>query len=168
MNDEHKAAYDELAEIMNRYGRLVYGTARAHLLGGAEADDVFQEVFLLYYTKELYFEDETARRSWLIRTAVNLCRAANRSPWNLHRDEDLVIDDAADEIQMSTAAKREVWSAVTELKEKYRVPVYLYYFENMPISEIARALGLKEGTVQMHLTRARKKLKERLEGEYFG
>ena len=54
-----------------------------------------------------------------------------------------------------------------QLPEKYRVPVYLYYFENMPIAETAKVLGLRESTVQTRLLRARKKLKKIMEGEFF-
>ena len=68
MTDEQK----NLEFVMDRYGRTINGIISSMLCSPSERDDIFQEVFLLYYTKELYFEDEGARRSWLIRTAINL------------------------------------------------------------------------------------------------
>lgn len=168
MIDNSKAAKNDLIQVMTKYGNLVYGTARTHLPDKSAADDIYQEVFLLYYTKDLHFEDESARRSWLIRTAVNLCRTARRDPWLTRRDNDTQIEYAADENISSDPKIQEVWNAVRGLDEKYRTVVYLYYFENMPVHEIARTLKMKEGAVQMRLTRARRTLKKRLEGELFG
>lgn len=82
MTDEQK----DLGSVMDKYGRTVNGIIASMLTSPSERDDIFQEVFLLYYTKDLYFEEEGARRSWLIRTAINLCKSANRSPWNRLRD----------------------------------------------------------------------------------
>ncbi len=157
----------ELAEVMEKYRSAVYGTALANTRCRSDADDVYQEVFLLYYTKDLSFESEAQRRAWLIRTCINRCRTLSRSAWYSKRsDEDVELfpDGSA-----ATPAEREVWQAVRSLNEKYRTVVYLFYFENMPAAEIADALGVSEGAVNMRLTRARKQLKASLkEGDYFG
>lgn len=50
----------------------------------------------------------------------------------------------------------------TVLPEKYRVPLYLYYYEDCPVKEVAALTGVKESTVQTRLQRAREKLKTAL------
>lgn len=156
----------ELREVMDKYGTMVSAISHAQLSCRSEADDVFQDVFLLYFTKEIHFENESARKSWLIRTTINLCRRANRSPWSRGSSEE--TDSIADESTVKTVEENEVWNAVRELKQKYFLPVYLYYFENMPIAEIANTLNINSGTVQMRLVRARKMLRAKLrKGEYF-
>lgn len=152
----------DLEYVMERYGRVVNGVIASLLRDPSEREDVFQEVFLLYYTKELHFTDETARRSWLIRTAVNLCRAANRSPWSLLRSGELFDPDSVPD-GGTPADNSELWRAVRRLKEKYRLPIYLHYFEEIPVHEIAELMKISEGAVKMRLKRGREKLKEELE-----
>lgn len=158
MTDEQK----DLEFVMDRYGRTINGIISSMLCSPSERDDIFQEVFLLYYTKELYFEDEGARRSWLIRTAINLCKSANRSPWfKLRSGEEFDADALLSSEDLPEES--ELWQAVCRLKEKYRLPLYLHYFEEMPISDIAKVMRTSEGAVKMRLKRAREKLKAELE-----
>ncbi len=63
--------------------------------------------------------------------------------------------------------ENDVFCAVTELPEKYRMVVYLYYFEEVSTDEIAKIMKVRSGTVRMQLTRAREMLKEKLKGGYF-
>jgi RNA polymerase sigma-70 factor (ECF subfamily) len=55
-----------------------------------------------------------------------------------------------------------VQRAVYALPEKYRLPVLLFYFEDMAVADIARALDMSEGTVISHLHRGRARLREEL------
>lgn len=156
----------ELEQVMEKYKKTVYGLAVSHLNNRAEADDVFQEVFLTYYTKAPVFENEAAERAWLIRTALNFCKRSNHSAWNSRVDKD--PDAGADlAVQFRTQTENEVYAAVLSLEHKYRIPVYLFYFEGMSCSEIAKAVDSTSAAVMMRLSRARKLLKKRLEGDYF-
>ena len=158
MTEEQK----DLEYVMEKYGRTINGLIASMLGSPSERDDIFQEVFLLSYTKELHFEDEGARRSWLIRTAINLCRSANRAPWFKLRSGEEFDADALLSPEESSGDS-ELWQALCRLKEKYRLPLYRHYFEEIPILEIARVMKLSEGAVKMRLKRAREKLKIELE-----
>ena len=59
--------------------------------------------------------------------------------------------------------KELVRDAVAQLDEKYRIPVYLYYTLQLPVSQIADVLKIPEGTVKNRLYRARNILKQKLE-----
>ena len=56
--------------------------------------------------------------------------------------------------------------AVHKLKEKYRIVVHLYYYEDYSTKEIASILDIKETTVQTRLMRARGKLKDLLKEDW--
>ena len=158
---------DDLTRVIGRYRELIFGLALAETGCRADAEDVYQEVFLLYYTKDLTFADERARRSWLIRACINISRTLNKSSWYRRRSEE-DIDAIPDEEEYSTPAQRELWAAVKALKPKYRTAVYMYYFENMPCGDIAETLGISEDAVRTRLSRARKLLKEKMrESGYF-
>ena len=151
----------ELERIINQYKKTVYGIAAAMLRNKSDADDVFQEVFLLYYKKNIAFETEAGRRAWLIRVTVNKCRQVNNSVWNTRVDK-------TDELEIVhefafTNEESEVFTAVSELEQKYRIPVILYYFQGLSVNEIADILGERSNTVSVRLNRARKLLKQRLE-----
>ena len=51
------------------------------------------------------------------------------------------------------------------LDAKYRLPVYLYYYEDCSVQEIAAALGANPSTIQTWLQRAREKLRTALTEE---
>ena len=151
----------ELERIINQYKKTVYGIAAAMLRNKSDADDVFQEVFLLYYKKNISFDTEAGRRAWLIRVTVNKCRQVNNSVWNTRvekTDELEIVHEFA-----FTNEESEVFTAVSELEQKYSVPVILQYFQGLSVNEIADILGERSNTVSVRLNRARKLLKQRLE-----
>ena len=67
---------------------------------------------------------------------------------------------------MRQEERRRVLEAVMELPERYRDVIHLFYYEEIPIKEIARLTGRGESTVTSQLTRARGQLKKMLKGEY--
>ena len=164
--DENTDHASELRRVMSAYRQTVFGLAVSQLGDRRDAEDVYQEVFLAYFRKAPVFENEAARRAWLIRTTIYLCKRVRRSIWNTRVDKQ---EDAGENIpvQFSSQAENEVWDAVRKLNSRLRIPVYLFYFEDMPVSEIASLLDIDEGAVKMRLMRARKQLRKRLEGEYF-
>lgn len=58
-----------------------------------------------------------------------------------------------------------LYREILKLPEEQKQVIILFYFSECSIRETAGILGLKEGHVRMLLTRARRKLKERLEEE---
>jgi len=60
-----------------------------------------------------------------------------------------------------------LYDALCGLPEPYRTALHLFYFEDMPVERIAKALGRRAGTVRMQLTRGRALLREQLKGDDF-
>ena len=54
--------------------------------------------------------------------------------------------------------------ALLELPEKYRTAIYLFYYEDMSVAQIAKSLGTTETNVKTRLSRGRDMLKEKLKG----
>ena len=153
----------ELERIITKYKSAVYGTAVSMLNNRHEADDVFQEVFLLFYRKRLRIDSDDAIKAWLIKTTVNKCRQANSSVWNRRVDK---TEEADITVQFSFSdEENEVFTAVMQLEEKYRLVVYLHYFQGYSVSEIAEIFYERSNTVSVRLNRAKQMLKERLEGD---
>ena len=148
-----------LEVLVRRHAPAVYRLAYARTGNRADAEDVMQEVFLRLVRAKPTFRDEEHCRAWLLRVTVNRANSLYRVPW---RQRELPLED-----NLSAPAPPEeggVLEAVLSLPPKYRLPVYLYYYEELDVSEIAQTLGRKEPTVRTWLFRGRALLR-RILGE---
>ena len=155
---------DCFPEVMERYSDLIYRVAYANVKVKADADDVFQEVWYRYYLKNKTFESEEHRRNWLINVTLKCCKKIYSS---VRYKRTVLTDD------MSVLEKKlpqrdfEIYHTVINLPEKYRIPIYLYYYEGFSLNEISEMTKTNSSTVRSQLKRGREKLKEILEGDIF-
>ena len=155
----------EMDSIIDRYQNTVYGLALARTGNRADADDVFQEVFLAYCQCGKTFRDEEHRKAWLLRTTINQSRRVTSSSW---RQKTVPLSEREDvPVQFQEPEENEVWTALQSLAEDYRLPIYLFYFQELSTQEIAKILAIRPGAVRMRLTRGRDQLREMLKGAYF-
>ena len=165
MNDQPRRASGEMEELIDRYQNMVYGLALAKTNSPADADDVFQEVFLACFQSGKIFRDEEYRKAWLLRTTINISRRYTASTW---RRKTVPLSEREDApVLFQEPGENLVWEAVQALDEAYRLPIYLFYFQELSTQEIAKALSIRPGTVRMRLSRGRDMLREALKGDYF-
>jgi len=151
--------HDELKQTILRNSNTVYRLAYAQMKNTSDADDVYQEVFYRYIRKKPFFENQEHEKAWFIRVTVNCCKTILKSFWKTKVCE---LDETFEDTEVE---KEDLSFALKKLPKKYSAVLYLFYFEDMSIKEIASALNLKEGNVGVLLSRARQKLKEILEKE---
>jgi len=124
-----------------------------------DAEDILQDVFIKLIEKAPQFESIEHETAWLIRVTVNLCKSRLRFQW---RKRNIPLFDTypaeADEQQNVT-------QAVLTLPSNYRIVVNLFYYHGYSTREIAEITERKESTIRKDLTRARRLLKNFLEGE---
>jgi len=150
--------------VIERYKKMVFGIAFSYTKNRNDADDVFQEVFLTYYRKNVAFNDEEHRKAWLIRVTINCSKRVISSVWK----KVVPFEETADsDFQFEIEEQNVIFNALSELPHKYRIVLYLFYFEEMSIIEISKSLKIKEGTVKVQLNRGRNLAREKLKGEYF-
>lgn len=155
--------------VVLRYQPMVYGIALTHTRCQGDADDVFQEVFLTYHRRQPECRSEEHRKAWLITTTVNCSRQVVGSSW---RTRVVPLSSAGQQaspaqFEFATLQQKLLFEALRELAEAYRVVLYLFYFEDLPIARIAEVLGQSEATVKMRLSRARQMMRDRLTGGVF-
>ena len=142
---------------------MVFRVAYARAQNIDDAQDITQDVFLKYIKANKKFNDEEHLKAWLLKVAVNTGNTFVKSAWARHRAE---LNEAADETSFMDE-KSEVYYAVKDLPEKYRVIIHLFYYEEMSIKDICKILKLGENAVKTRLHRARGLLKEKLkEADY--
>ena len=144
------------------YGDTLFRVAYHALQNRADAEDVMQTVLLRLYESRKEFESEAHLKHWLLRVAVNESRKVLRSFW---RRRAVSLDEQRDEAAPEDSAQREVFEAVMALEPKYRLTIYLYYYEGYSAGEIAQLLGEKPATVSTQLSRGRQQLRTLLESE---
>ena len=80
MDDQPLRAGGGIDEIISRYQGAVYGLALAKTRSPADADDVFQEVFLAYFQSGKAFRSEEHRKAWLLRFTQTIAARFTISP----------------------------------------------------------------------------------------
>jgi RNA polymerase sigma-70 factor (ECF subfamily) len=166
----------DTAQAIARYRDMVYGIALTHTKNRSDAEDVFQEVFLVYHRKQPPFDDGERRKAWLITTTLYCAKQLTMSSWRrkvvpLH---EVALDGQPDDsFHFRTDEQDAVFAALQELPSKYRTVLHLFYFEDMPIAQIASTLDIEAGTVKVQLSRGRAQMRSKLaglkelKGEYF-
>ena len=134
---------------------MVYRIALNWFRNPADAEDAAQTAMLKLWQADTEFADGEHLRRWLVRVTLNACRDMARSPWRGHT----VSLEELSEPAFSDEERRTIYRAVMTLPGKYRVPLYLYYYEGYSVAEIGELLHLNVSTVQTRLARARGKLK---------
>lgn len=156
----------EYCAYVDKFIKMVYRIAFHYVGRQEDAEDIVQDVFCKLYSSNLSRENDEEVKAWLIRVTVNLSRSYFRNPF-LKRRVDLEeyeweqIPDGGSR-EREEEQRRGVMAAVLSLPEKYRILIYLYYYEDYSCKSIATILGIKETTVQTGLARAREKLKHLL------
>ena len=150
---------EQFTRLAKQYIDTVFRVALNYLKSGADADDVTQNVFLKLWKEKKPFDSEEHIRNWLIRVTINECKSMLRSPWRSTEN----FEDYAASLSFVTPEHSALFYAVMELPKKYRLPIYLYYYEGYSVEEAASILSIPRATVATQLRRGREMLKKILQ-----
>jgi RNA polymerase sigma-70 factor (ECF subfamily) len=151
----------EIVRIVETYSDMLMRIALNRMNSIAEAEDVVQTTFERLMKRQPRFETREHEKAWLIKTAIRICidEARKASRANVPLKEEIAAAYSEESY--------ELLDTVRKLPEKDRDAVYLYYYEEYTVAEIAKILGEREGTTRSRLSRARQKLKAIMEGEAY-
>ncbi len=166
---------EKLEEYINEYGKDVYSFC-VYLTGNRQdADDLYQQTFLVAFEKNEI--DETLKPvSYLLSIAANLRNNQKRkSLWRKKKaniiyfqEENLeqIAEDAetVEEELIRREESENIRNEVDGLPDKMKVVVLMFYMQQLTIDEIAKALDIPAGTVKSRLHQAKARLKERMAG----
>ena len=145
--------------LVDKYIDTVFRVALNYLRNPSDAEDVTQNVFEKLLRQRKPFESEAHIKHWLIRVTVNECKHLLRSPWRKTES----FEDYARTLTFDSPARSDLFYAVMDLPKKYRLPIYLHYYEGYSTKEIAGILNIPNGTVCTNLKRGRELLKTQLQ-----
>ncbi|MFC1712586.1 RNA polymerase sigma factor [Candidatus Poribacteria bacterium] len=143
-----------------------------------DALDLTQEAFISAYRHIDKFRQESNIYTWLYRIAINLCK----KHYNRKKRQDSVFTSSLDDPETLQHVEKRVseYRSATEILEldeeqsmirreiaclpkKHRAVIILKYMQDLSYEEVADVLGCGVGTVKSRLSRAKEKLKQRLE-----
>jgi RNA polymerase sigma-70 factor (ECF subfamily) len=149
-----------IEEAVEKYSDMLYRIALNITGNRDDAFDVCQETFIKLIKNYEKIADSNHLKLWLIRVAVNLAKSVQRDK---KRRNTVPLDEADG---LTEASKNgELLDIVRSIPEKYSTVIHLFYYEDMKISDISRALGISQSAVKLRLSRGREKLKNILEKE---
>jgi RNA polymerase sigma factor (sigma-70 family) len=152
--------------IVWQYSAEVAVLANRLLGWPGEVEDVTQDVFLAAYLGLKKFRCQCSLKTWLFTIAINNCRSY-RYKRILRRRLTiprlcLRMPPDADKSLMDSETVDRIGRAIRGLSAKYREPIVLRYLQELPTEEICRILGISENSLQVRLSRARKRLRTEL------
>lgn len=167
-----EAMREEFIERMiDQYNQQILWLAYSYVKDYSLAEEITQDVFLTCYHKIDTFRHDSSIRTWLYRITVNKCKDCLRKKkirafltFENQKQENLVIEEAHPEsIAFQTMEDQLLSERVLSLPTKFKEVIFMHYFEEMKIQEIADVLGAKVNTVKTRLKRGRAMLKSMYE-----
>jgi RNA polymerase sigma-70 factor (ECF subfamily) len=159
--------------LVRRHERAVYGMGLSFFRNPEDASDFTQEVFLKVYRSLPRFEGRSRFSTWLYKisynTAVN--GVTRKKEYRSLAEEDAAQTgtpasdgDTPERILLRKAAREAVLKALEDLPERYRICVDMFFFYDRSYQEIEAITGFPVNTIKSHVFRAKKLLREKLEG----
>jgi len=151
-------------------GKMLYVCLR-YLGAKSDAEDAMHDAFIKVFAHISNFRGDAAVETWITRimvnTSINVIRKVARR--GIKKDiEKVVLKDENDQTEMldessDTLSAQDVLQLITALPPGYRAVLSMYALDGFTHKEIAKKLGISEGTSKSQLAKARRMLKSRIE-----
>jgi RNA polymerase sigma-70 factor, ECF subfamily len=173
LNEEQAREYTQskeefLEEVMNKYGKEVLYIAYSYVKDHSLAEGIAQEVFVRLYQRYDSFRGDSSLKTWIIRIAINQSKD-HLKKWETRKL--LFTNKLSEWIQESRSrwpesqtinkeTGRELHTRLLSLSIKYREVIFLYYYEELKITEIAECLEININTAKTRLKTRKEKLQK--------
>lgn len=154
----------QFGNLIEKYERGVLHLCCIYLRDMHMAEDAVQETFLKAYKSLSAFRGESSEKTWLYRIAINVCIDMRRSRWYRFIDQRVDMDKLSIPTNGVSVVSIALMQEILRLPARYREVVFLFYYEDMKLAEIAQLLRISVSTVNDRLRKARELLRKALEG----
>ena len=172
-----KGDSDALEQIYNDTRQMVYFTALGIVRNEHDAEDVAQDTYVKAFQNLSGLRDEKALVGWLKTIVINVGKNSlkKRKPLLFQSNdqendmlgsiEEIGEDFLPQEYVDQAEKRRMIQEMIGELPDVQRMAVTLYYFDELPLFEVAKAMETTEGTTKSRLNYARKQIKAKVEAQ---
>ena len=158
-----QAPREWLAQLVREHEKELLRLCCVVLRDVTQAEDAVQETFIKAYRNRDAFRSESSARTWLVRIAINTCRDMQRGAWNRLRERSVDLERLQIPVEQEMTTSIALTMAIMKLPVAYREAVYLYYYQDMTIGEVAEAVGSSSSSVSRQLSKAIKLLRRELD-----
>jgi RNA polymerase sigma factor (sigma-70 family) len=151
-----------LAALLDAHGREIQAVAWLIVRDRAAAEDITIETLLTAFEKGGPIRDEGAVRSWLLKVATNKALAHRRRGARLVGLDELPDRPAPGDLAGEAASHLALLGGVAELPPAMRAAVVLRYYSDLPVEQVAAALGKSPNTIKAQLQTALDRLRRSL------
>ncbi|MCL2834190.1 MAG: sigma-70 family RNA polymerase sigma factor [Treponema sp.] len=151
--------------LVKRYESAVYGMGIGFFRNAEDASDFTQEVFLKIFRSLQRFEGRSRFSTWLYKIAYNtaLNSIRRKNEYRSLAEDDMVPDtDTPERVMLRKVIREAVLESISDLPERFRVCVDLFFFYDRSYQEIEMITGYPVNTVKSHVFRAKKLLRDKL------
>ena len=145
---------EQFGQLVMKYKESLFFTAKSILRNDTDAEDAVCSAIMKAFENFSQLREQQYFKSWITRIVINEAYAICRKNKNLQSMEEMTTEPAYSDYQ------DEMWEIVNTLDEEFRTVIIMFYYNDIPINEIAEYLDIAPGTVKSRLNRGRKKLKE--------
>jgi RNA polymerase sigma-70 factor (ECF subfamily) len=153
---------DTLAGLLDAYGREIQGVAYLILRDRALAEDVTIDTLLTAFERGGSIRDEAAVRPWLLRVAANKALTIRRSSGRVIQVAAMPEVRASRDLAADASDRVALLGAVGELPAQMRAAVVLRYYADLPVEDVAAALGKSPNTIKSQLQTALDRMRRTL------
>jgi RNA polymerase sigma-70 factor (ECF subfamily) len=149
-------------ELVDRLSPTLWSVARGALNSAEDAEEAVQDALIRASHHAGRFRGESSVATWVVRILVNVCldrRRHNRSRQAVPLPGTTLEALCGSQDPIAALQTRmEVWAALEELPAQQRLPIVLVDVHDYPVAEVARMLGVPQGTVKSRCARGRSRL----------
>lgn len=144
---------DDFEDIYYRNVDRIYKICYIYFKGNKyDIEDAINSIFVKILEKNMHFESVEHESAWIFVVTHNYCKNKVKHWWNKNKELDY---DIPDHVKEDETIKR-----VLELPDKYKIPIYMHYYEGYSGTEISKILNIKENTIYSYLHDGRLMLKD--------
>lgn len=147
--------------LIDSYKLTMLRTAHSILDNNEDIADAIQEAIISAYTKLDTLKEKKHFKTWLIRILIFSCYDILRDKKRIVTVDNAQDYESGEEINFDD--RLDVHTTLNLLKDSDRILLTLYYLEDLPVKEIAFALGITENAARLRLSRGRERFKEQYE-----
>lgn len=147
---------EHTALLVKQYGAQLVGLCSRLLRDHDLAQDAVQEPLLKAYLKRGSFrgENEKSEKAWLMQIAVNVCRDQMRTSW-FHLSDSESASDALNQAAVEASEEAVLLRImIGSLPKKYSEVIWMYYYQDMTVCEIAAVVERSTAVVYRRLREA--------------
>ena len=155
-----------LNAIMDLYGEPLTNLAYTYTRDWGKSQEIVQDVFITCYRDFQKRHMIRNYKAWIYKITINRSKDFFKTSWFkrvfltgnlLERAPSLSL---VENVLIQNESDAKLTESVLNLKEKYRIVILLYYYEELGVKEIAKVLSKNENTIKTRLKRGREQLKK--------